>query len=138
MLKDWKEYLHRSLATTKLSASFISKLATHWQHRYANLWVVSTLTLKSKNYIKKQAYLFSFREHHKDFVIPKSVAMWSAPKTNILNLKFHTKKKQEWSLKQKSSVKVFVLLFTLVNWILDSCDFNQINSAWTHRTTVSC
>ena len=38
-----KGYLHRSfLATTKMSASFISRLASHWQHRQANLWVVST------------------------------------------------------------------------------------------------
>ena len=38
-----KGYLHCSfLATTKPSASFMSWLASHWQHRYANLWVVST------------------------------------------------------------------------------------------------
>ena len=36
-------YLHRSfLATTKMSANFISRLASHRQHRSANLWVVST------------------------------------------------------------------------------------------------
>ena len=35
--------LHCSfLATTKPSASFISRLASHWQHRKADLWVVNT------------------------------------------------------------------------------------------------
>ena len=38
-----KGYLHHSfLATTKPSASFISRHTSHRQHRLANLWVVST------------------------------------------------------------------------------------------------
>ena len=39
-----KGYLHHSsLATTEQSASLISRLASHWQHRQAHLWVFSTI-----------------------------------------------------------------------------------------------